>query len=140
VMSVGGEGILYSGERGRLLTGYMAQSPRLLSPNGKLAAPLPPMTGTHEPFAASRPELGPTATSADTAHYLEWIGKCHGGPPASTNYAFEAPIVETLMLGNVAIRTQELLQWDAAGFRLTRGSERASSLLKPQYRAPWRTS
>ncbi len=139
-MSVGGEGILYSGERGRLLTGYMAQSPRLLSLDGHLAAPLPPMSPPHEPFDASRPALGPSATSADRAHYLEWIGACHGGPPASANYAFEEPIVESLMLGNVAIRTQELLEWDAAAFRLTRGSERASSLLKPQFRAPWSAS
>ena len=43
-MSVGKEGVMYSGERGRLLTGYMAQSPRLLSPNGDLAATLPPLT------------------------------------------------------------------------------------------------
>jgi len=33
-MSVGREGVMYSGTLGRLLTGYMAQTPRLLSPNG----------------------------------------------------------------------------------------------------------
>jgi hypothetical protein len=84
--------------------------------------------------------LGPTATSANAAHYLEWINACHGGPPASANYAYEAPIVESLMLGNVAIRTQEALEWDAANFRLTRGSDKASGLLMPQYRAPWSAS
>jgi len=41
------------------------------------------------------------------------------------------------MLGNVAIRTQELLEWDPAAFRLTRGSDHAAALLMPQYRAPW---
>ena len=139
-MSVGGEGILYSGERGKLLTGYMAQEPRLLSPNGDLAPALPPLTPANAPFEPTRPELGPSATSADTAHYLEWIKACQGGPPASCNYSFEAPIVESLMLGNVAIRTQELLEWDAAGFRLKRGSDHAASLLKPHYRAPWTAS
>ena len=139
-MGVGGEGVIYTGERGRLLTGYMAQAPRLLSPNGDLTLALPPLTPPNEPFQASRPELGPSATAADAAHYLEWIGACHGGPPASANYAFEEPIVESLMLGNVAIRTQELLEWDASSFRLTRGSERASSLLTPQFRAPWSAS
>ena len=79
----------------------------------------------------------PDATAADAAHYMEWIKACHGGSPASTNYEFERPIVESLMLGNIAIRTQELLQWDATGFRLTRGSERASALLKPVSRHPW---
>jgi predicted dehydrogenase len=139
-MSVGGEGVLYTGERGQLLTGYMAQSPRLLAPNGDLAPPLPPLTPPNQPFQQSRPELGPSATAADTAHYMEWIHACHGGQPASANYSFERPIVESLMLGNIAIRTQELLQWDTEGFRLIRGSERASSLLKPHYRAPWTTA
>jgi predicted dehydrogenase len=139
-ISVGGEGIMYTGERGRLLTGYMAQSPRLFELNGKLARSWPPLTPPDQPFQPSRPELGPSATAADTAHYMEWIKACHGGPPASTNYEFERPIVESLMLGNVAIRTQELLQWDTTGFRLTRGSERASALLKPVFRHPWSAS
>jgi predicted dehydrogenase len=139
-MSVGGEGVLYSGDRGQLFTGYMAQAPRLLSPGGDLAPPLPPLSSPDEPFQPLRPELGPTATSANTAHYLEWIHACQGGPPASANYAFERPIVESLMLGNIAIRTQELLQWDTAAFRLTRGSAQASSLLTPKYRAPWSKS
>ncbi len=136
-MSVGGEGILYSGAHGRLLTGYMAQSPRLLSASGELARALPPLMPAKAPFQPSRPEWGPSATAADTAHYMEWIHACHGGPPASTSYSFERPIVESLMLGNIAIRTQELLEWDSAGFRLTRGSARATALLQPQYRAPW---
>ena len=136
-MSVGKEGVMYSGERGRLLTGYMAQSPRLLSPNGDLAPASPPLTPANEAFEPSLPKLGPSATGADREHYMEWIKACHGGPPASTNYEFERPIVESLMLGNIAIRTQELLEWDTAAFRLTRGSERASGLLMPHYRPPW---
>jgi predicted dehydrogenase len=140
-MSVGGEGVMYSGERGRLLTAFMGQAPpRLLSPKGDLARSWQPLTPPNQPFEPSRPELGPSATAADTAHYLEWIKACHGGPPASTNYEFERPIVESLMLGNVAIRTQELLQWDATGFHLTRGSDRASALLKPLFRQAWSAS
>jgi predicted dehydrogenase len=139
-MSVGGEGIIYTGERGLLLTGYMAQAPRILSPKGELSAPLPALTPASLPFQPNRPELGPSASGADLVHYFEWIHACHGGPPASDKYKFEAPIVESLMLGNIAIRTQELLEWDSGGFRLTRGSERAASLLTPQYRAPWSAS
>jgi predicted dehydrogenase len=37
----------------------------------------------------------------------------------------------------IAIRTQELLEWNTTDFRLTRGSARASALLMPQYLAPW---
>jgi predicted dehydrogenase len=139
-LSVRGEGIMYSGAHGQLLTGYMAETPRLLSSTGDLGPPLPPLTPPNEPFEPSRPELGPSATSANRAHYMEWIDACHGGAPGSANYSFEQPIVETLMLGNISIRTQELLEWDSAGFQLTRGSARASALLKPQYRGPFSAS
>ena len=115
----------------------MAQAPRLLSPSGELSAPMPALTPANEPFQATRPELGGSATAASAAHYLEWIHACHGGAPASANYQFELPIVESLMLGNIAIRTQESLAWDSADYRLTRGSDRATGLLKPTFRAPW---
>ena len=135
-MSFHREGIMYSGEHGRLLTGYMAEAPRLLSADGRLSV-LPPLAPPPETFVPAHPEWGASAVGAEPAHYLEWIRACQGGPPATTSYAFEQPIVESLMLGNIAIRTQELLEWDPAAFRLKRGSERASSLLKPEFRPPW---
>ncbi len=136
-MSIDNEGVLYTGEHGQLLTGFMAQSPRMLSLSGNIAPALPALTREDAPFQPMRPELGGSATAADIPHYMEWIGACRGGAPASASYAFEEPIVESLMLGNIAIRTQEPLEWDASAFRLTRGTNRAQSLLRPLYRAPW---
>ncbi len=83
---------------------------------------MPALTPLNEPFDATRPQLGSAANSARAAHYLEWIHACKGGSPASANYLFELPIVESLMLGNIAIRTQEALSWDSGSGRLTRGS------------------
>jgi predicted dehydrogenase len=45
-MSVDNEGVLYTGEYGRLLTGFMAQEPRVLLPNGNLTP-----ASTHKPRA-----------------------------------------------------------------------------------------
>jgi hypothetical protein len=59
---------------------------------------------------------------------------------ASANYEFEAPIAESLMLGNIAIRTQEALEWDTTSFHFKRGSQRAQALLMPSYRPPWSAS
>ncbi len=134
-LSIDNEGVIYTGTKGKLLTGFMAESPRLLSPDGKLTAE-PKVAMAAEPMDAARPELGPGAVSASRAHYMEWIGACRGGAPASANYAFEAPIVQSLMMGNIAIRTQELIAWDGEG-ALSRGSDRAKSLLKPVYRQPF---
>ena len=137
-LSVDNEGVLYTGETGKLLTAFMGQSARLLTPDGKLsdAVPLVPK-GHQEPFIVGRPELGVSATAADAEHYLEWVRACHGGPPSRANYSFERPIVEALMLGCIATRTRELLEWDSESAQFTRGSTEATALLKPEFRQPW---
>ena len=133
----GGEGVIYHGDHGKLLTAYMGQNPRILSPSGKVEMPYPKDSSVQEPFSAAAPQLGGTASGGNAAHYLEWVDACHGGPPARANYAFQAPIVETLLLGCIAVRTHEPLVWDAGKFAFSQGSAQATALLKPEYRAPW---
>jgi hypothetical protein len=133
----GGEGVIYHGDHGKLLTAYMGQNPRVLSPTGKLNAPYAKKATANDPFSLAQPELGESASGANAAHYLEWIDACHGGSPARANYAFQAPIVETLLLGCIAVRTHEQLAWDAKAAAFLQGSARATTLLKPEYRAPW---
>ena len=137
-MGTDGEGVIYTGDNGKLMTAFMGENPRLLSADGKMTMPLATAAKKEgEPFQPARPALGGSASSADAAHFLEWVRACQGGAAARANYMYEAPIVETLMLGCIAVRTHELLVWDAENFRLTRGSDRAEALLKPQYRSPW---
>jgi predicted dehydrogenase len=137
VIGTDGEGVIYTGDGGKMMTAFMGQNPRVLSKDGKMTMPFGAPAKREEPFQAARPELGNSASGADAAHYLEWIRACQGGPPARANYMYEAPIVETLLLGCIAVRTQEVLGWDTDNFRLTHGSERASAMLKPRYRSPW---
>ncbi len=136
-MSVDDEGVIYTGAKGKLLTAFMGQQARLLTPDGTITAAVPPAAKTEDPYEPSRPEWGGSATSADSGHYLEWVSACRGGKPALANYAYERPIVEGLMLGCISVRTGETIEWDAANARMTRGSALASSLLKPAYRAPF---
>ena len=133
----GGEGVIYHGDHGKLLTAYMGQNPRILSPNGKVETPYPKESSAQEPFSLAAPQLGGSASGANAAHYLEWVAACQGGPSARANYAFEAPIVETLLLGCIAVRTHETLVWNTGRFAFTQGSALATALLKPEYRAPW---
>ena len=141
-MGTGGEGVIYSGTSGKLMTAFMGENPRLISESGKAAKTVIPlgkqeMTSKPKAFQTSKPEWGESASGADAEHYLEWIRACRGGPPARANYAYEAPIVETLLLGCIAVRTHEVLAWDSNKFELTRGSERAAAMIKPQFRSPW---
>lgn len=136
-MSVDGEGVIYTGEKGKLLTGFMGQEARLLTPDGKVSLAVPPVAKTEDPYEPSRPEWGGTATSSDSGHYLEWVAACRGGRPALANYAYERPIVEGLMLGCIAVRTGETIEWDEASGRMTRGSAEARALIKPECRTPF---
>jgi hypothetical protein len=43
----------------------------------------------------------------------------------------------TCLLGNIAYRTKERLEWDPATERFTKGSAQASALLGYEYRKPW---
>jgi predicted dehydrogenase len=42
------------------------------------------------------------------------------------------------LLGNVALRSNEWLEWDVASQRLSKGSPVAQKLLSREYRAPWK--
>ncbi len=136
-MSVDGEGVIYTGDKGKLLTAFMGQQARLLTPDGKVSLAVPAVTAKEDPYEPSRPEWGGTATSADSGHYLEWVAACRGGKPALANYVYERPIVEGLMLGCISVRTGETIEWDQANARMTRGSAQAQALIKPEFRAPF---
>jgi predicted dehydrogenase len=44
----------------------------------------------------------------------------------------------TCLLGNVALRSKERLEWDVASQRLIKGGPAAQKLLSREYRAPWK--
>ena len=138
-MGTGGEGVVYTGSSGKLMTAFMGENPRLIAPSGKITSPTDPSSKPggiqDQAFLPASPQLGPTASGADPEHYREWIRACRGGPAARANYAYEAPIVETLLLGCIAVRTHEVLTWDASKFALVGGSAHATALLKPSFAA-----
>jgi predicted dehydrogenase len=76
-------------------------------------------------------------------HYLEWIEACKGGKPAGSNFDWAGPLTETVLLGNVALRTQlrekltkVRLLWDSEKFAFTNLAE-ANQFLKKEYRQGW---
>ncbi len=70
-------------------------------------------------------------------HYQEWIDACKGGKPAGSNFVDHAGhLAAVVLMGNIAIRTQEKLYWDAKKLRFN-NSEAANRLLHPPYRQGW---
>ena len=46
--------------------------------------------------------------------YTEWIAACKGGPPAMSNFEYSGLLTESILLGNLAIRSGHRIEWNAA--------------------------
>src|SRR5215470_17483444 len=89
------EGLLFIGEKGKMLTGYYGGKVRLL------------------PEKSFRDFQPPAKSLARTiGHYKEWIAACKGGPPANCNFECASRTTEVAQLGTHAERAARLLAWD----------------------------
>lgn len=77
----------------------------------------------------------PTIPSSP-GHHAEWIRAIKTGSLPTCHFDYSGPLTETVLLGNVAYRTGEKLNWDAHHCRVT-NVERANVLLKRVYREGW---
>jgi len=117
----GGNGILFFGDKGTILCGGWAGTPRLL------------------PEAAmkdfKRPD--PSIPRVKGGSYQEFIRACKGeGPEPGSNFKYACPFTETLLLGNAAVRAGKKLLWDGPNMKFTNDSDANKFLSKP-YRKGW---
>lgn len=68
--------------------------------------------------------------------YEEWIRACKGGEPASAGFEYAVPLTALVLLGNLAVRTGEAIEWDPDRFRVTNTSS-ADPYLGRDYRKGW---
>jgi len=94
----------------------------------------------HRPIPETRAkEVGkpPQIYPRSPGHYKEWILACKGGKPGGTDFALHAAhLAEVVLLGNIAIRTEQRLCWDGPNMRFT-NSDAANAMLNPPYRQGW---
>jgi predicted dehydrogenase len=57
-------------------------------------------------------------------------------PQTDIEYGYHS--TSACLLGNVALRSKERIEWDAASGRLTKGGPAAQKLITREYRAPWK--
>jgi len=72
----------------------------------------------------------------DPKQHLEWIAACKGGPTPYSNFGFAAYLTEVILLGCVALRVGQKLEWDGPKMRATNSPE-AARFIKREYRKPW---
>lgn len=116
-------GQLFVGDDGALLAGPNGQDPVLIPEskhNAVMAEPLP------QKYPRS-PGL-----------YEEWITACKGGQPAGADFvSYAAPLTELVLLGNLAVRTGEIIEWDTESMRVT-NAERPNQYIEAAYREGWK--
>jgi hypothetical protein len=67
-------------------------------------------------------------------HWKEWLDACRGGKPAGSNFPDHAAhLAEIVLLGNIAIRMNQKLEWDAVNMKFPSCPE-ADKFVNPTYR------
>lgn len=117
-------GLLFIGNKGKLMTGCYGENPRLIPETKMREYKLP------EPTIERIP-------SGSAGHEKDWVRACKGGKPASSNFDYAGPFAEMVLMGNLAVRfPNKKLLWDGPNMTVTNNIE-ANAYVKRQYREGW---
>ncbi len=83
-------------------------------------------------LVASVPKTLPRVANED----IEWLTAIRGGAPALSNFDYAGPFTEVVLLGNLAVRLGQKIEWDAANMKAV-GLSEADPLIRSQYRPGW---
>ncbi len=134
-------GVLFIGTKGKLLADCYGDNPRLLPTKLMKESNLPSTT------LARVPE----------GHYVQWVNACiagYGKGSTSSPFDFAGPFTESILIGNLAIRSwlmrnakgkgwddkylgRKKLLWDAKNMKITNFDE-ANQFVKREYRDGWK--
>lgn len=114
------EGLLFVGDRGSILCGFSGRRPQLLPKERAKSYKDPPKSLPRSP-----------------GHLREWLDACTGGKnKPGANFEFSGIVTETLLLGNVALRTGRRVVWDSANLKAV-NDEKAGPYIRPERRKGW---
>jgi hypothetical protein len=115
-----GEGLLFVGDRGKILCSFNGANPRLIPETKMNSYKQPPKTLPRSP-----------------GNEREWLDACRGGKvKPGGNFEFSGLVTETLLLGNVATRLGHKFNWDRANLKVV-NSDLAQKFVRPDRRTHW---
>ena len=116
---IGSGGVIFVGDKGKLMCDEHAGSPRLI-PEARMKAYKQP----------------PKTIPRSKGVFEDWILACKGGEPAGSNFDNAGHLTEVVLLGNIAIRVGQKLSWDGSNMKVTDVPE-ANVYLHNPYRSGW---
>ena len=128
-----GGGVLITGTKGKIMCGTYGSDPTLL-----------PTSKTKEI------KIPQTIARVPEGHYVQWVNAClagYGQKTLSSPFEYAGPLTETILMGNLALRTWNIkkgnsfpgrkkLLWDAVNMKVTNFDE-ANQFVKREYRKGW---
>ncbi len=140
----GANGCLFIGTKGKMMCGTYGAVPSLI-PTSRNAEVKIPQTIKRVPGSAE-------------GHYAQWVEAClagYGKMEVSSPFETAGPLTETILMGNLAIRSHDIrtpktdkpdqfdypgrnikLLWDGANMKVT-NFDAANTFVKREYRAPY---
>jgi hypothetical protein len=145
IMGDGGNGAIFIGTKGKMMCGTYGKNPQLL-----------PTRLTKEIVV---PQTIARVPKGETGHYEQWVEAAiegYGSEKAknlSSNFDVAGPLTESVLMGNLAIRSYHIsrkndkgkevypgrnirLMWDGSNMRITNFDE-ANQYVKREYRDGW---
>ncbi len=135
-------GIIFEGTRGKLMAGLFGRNATLL--------PTSKMKGAKFPEAKK-----PFVEGGSEGHQTQWVNACKKGYGTYTSSSFDeaGPLTETVLMGNLAVRSynyseknakgdtiypgRKKLLWDGANMKIT-NFDPANQFVKRSYRGNWK--
>ncbi|MFG0251614.1 MAG: Gfo/Idh/MocA family protein [Phycisphaerales bacterium JB038] len=119
-----GTGNLFVGTKASMIvSGSYGNQPRVLFRDGRTEVDTPPQLLERSP-----------------GHMAEWFMACREEKPwnyPGSNFTYAAPLTETVLLGNVALRVNQRIEWDGRKLEVTNLPE-ANRYVTKEYREGWR--
>jgi predicted dehydrogenase len=131
----GSGGVIIEGTKGKIMCGTYGSDPKLL--------PTSRMKEVNVPKTLERVPEG---------HYLQWVNACmagYGKNKLSSSFDYAGPLTESILMGNLALRSWNLkgpggkgfpgrkrLIWDAKNMKITNFDD-ANQFVKREYRTGW---
>jgi hypothetical protein len=121
------EGMLFIGDKGKILCDFRATKPRLIPASRQTA------------FAASPP---PAAVDTDmTPPDDEWVNAIRNGTKSRGSFEEVAPLAEAVTLATIALRVPyKRLLWDAQKMEFTNAPQANKLIRREEYRKGWDTT
>jgi len=108
--------------------------PLFIGEKGMLQMGNPPRLFPAEDFADYEPP--PTKDWGRTEVEADWLRAIQQGTQPGCHFGHAGPMIEGLLLGNVALRVGQRIEWDPVAFRVT-NCEQANEFVKREYRKGW---